>query len=115
MSKRIIAATLGVLASGSAQGETYYAQAVLAMDAISCSYAAESLDNQSEAKEFLELGAFVLYHVYSKLGEWQASANSDMPAIFFDMSKDAKLPLSESEISDMVYHTAQFVMNLDRQ
>ncbi|MBP9048430.1 MAG: hypothetical protein KBF85_09160 [Tabrizicola sp.] len=113
MIKSIIAATVGVLASSSAHGESYYGQALLAMDAISCSFAAQALDNSHEAEEFLELGTFVLYHIYSNLGDWQASAYSDMPGIFLDMSKDAKPPLSDKEISDMAYFTAQFVVNLD--
>ena len=50
--------------ANSAYGETYREQALLAIDAVYCSEAAEALGYSERSAQFMELGNFAVMHIY---------------------------------------------------
>lgn len=101
---------MATLVSGTASATTFREQALLGIDAISCSEAAEALSDSGGAADFMELGTFVVQHIYENYDQWQplTPEHSTMPAIFTALTEGMMAPIEETEMGSLTYHTVEF-------
>lgn len=101
---------IAMLVSGTANATTFREQALLSIDAISCSEAAEALRDSGGAAEFMELGTFVVQHIYANYDKWQplTPEHSTMPGIFTALTEGMMAPIEDSDVGSLTYHTVEF-------